>query len=77
MGGLGVAMLGVSSAGREGMGAGEGVGGGGTGVEGCVVSSTGSTPSPMPICPMTYCRTSLSVMIPSNRPFFPPFLSSS
>ena|SRR5882762_5396485 len=59
-------------------GAGDGVGGGGIGVEGLVAaSSAGSTHSPMPTSPMTYRRTSLSVMIPNNRPFLPPCFSSS
>lgn len=31
----------------------------------------------MPNFPITYRRTSLRVMIPSNRPFFPPRFSSS
>lgn len=40
-------------------------------------SSSGSSPSPIPTFPITYRRTSLRVMIPSNRPFLPPRFSSS
>ena len=39
--------------------------------------SSSSMPSPIPTFPMTYRRTSLRVMMPSSRPFFPPRLSSS
>ena len=37
----------------------------------------GSIPSPIPTSPTMYRRTSLRVMIPNNRPFLPPLLSSS
>lgn len=60
----GSSLVGVDTG--AGVGAGVGVG-----------TSLGSTPSPIPTSPITYRRTSLSVIIPNKRPFLPPCLSSS
>lgn len=40
-------------------------------------SSIDSAASPIPTSPIMYRNTSLRVMIPSKRPFLPPFFSSS